>query len=162
MSAPSGLVTVCDLNVEGSAGCAAAAYANTTMPSAAVMRSRLIVVSPDLNRSGSQQKCFCERATGCTNTVSLRGVAHIVSLGLLNSITIQLRMSPRRGTTQPVKLILDSAQARHGAGERIRSSGKNSAWRNSWRPSRLGGERVVPHSPPRRQGDPRAAPYNTA
>ena len=78
------------------------------------MRSRLIVVSPDLNRSGSQQKRFCERATGCTNTVSLRGVAHIVSLGLLNSITIQLRMSPRRGTTQPVRLVLDSAQARHG------------------------------------------------
>ena len=100
MSAPSGLGTVCDLNVEGSAGCAAAAYANTTMPSAAVMRSRLIMVSTDLNRSGPQQKSFCERATGCANTVSLRGVAHIVSLGLLNSITIQL------STAQPTKLIL--------------------------------------------------------
>src|SRR5207247_5093191 len=125
MSAPSGLGTVCDLNVEGSAGCAAAAYANTTTPSAAVMRSRLIMVSPDLNRSGPQQKRFCERATGCANTVSLRGVAHIVSLGLLNSITIQL------STAQPTKLMSDRAGLSQGTiGNPLRCRSANSTgWR---------------------------------
>ena len=39
MVAPSGLVTLCALNVEGSEGWATAALANTTMPSVAMTES---------------------------------------------------------------------------------------------------------------------------
>ena len=74
MSAPAGLATVWDLKVEGSEGCAAAAaaYANATMPSAAVMRSCLIMVSPDIIR---------ERPSGRGLRVDDFCRAHSVSAG---------------------------------------------------------------------------------
>jgi hypothetical protein len=49
MFAPAGLVTVWDLNVDGNDGCAAAANPNNAVPRAAVMRSCLIMASPDLS-----------------------------------------------------------------------------------------------------------------